>query len=617
MRSSGSDPPGASPLHLCVPDSSSPPDVEGDEELHRAFEAGELVLYYQPKIELSTDRTVGVEALLRWRHPTRGIVTPIEFIGVAERSGIIVPIGTWAIEEGCRQVARWREVFPDRPALVVSVNVSGRQFSRQLVDVVEAALSASAIEAGTLCLEITESTLMDDPEDAVAILGLLADLGVNLSIDDFGTGFSSLARLRSFPVDELKIDKAFIDDVGDDTDATAIVASVIAMGHALKLRIVAEGVETAGQLERLRHLGCDEVQGYHLARPAPASVVEQLLKDEGRASWRQHAEQAPEPRPGEPTYRPERVLVVDDSADVRELVVMTLTAVGFEAHEAVDGTSALSAARLLAPDCVLLDVVLPDLSGLEVCRALRADPATADCTILVLSLVAEAATKAQAFAHGADDYIVKPFSPRDLASRVHSAMRCRRDHPLTVDQTTATVGHAVLVPIDEAARLDAVRRYDILDTPPDGAFDRITALAARLFDVPIAIVSIVDADRIWLKSHHGLPDVEQIGRDPGLCASAILQHLPWVITDAARDPRTLANPLVAGDLGLRFYAGAPLTTADGHNLGTLCVIDREPRQITAFETASLVDLAALVMDQLELRLAARRAVEALMTTPGG
>jgi sigma-B regulation protein RsbU (phosphoserine phosphatase) len=164
------------------------------------------------------------------------------------------------------------------------------------------------------------------------------------------------------------------------------------------------------------------------------------------------------------------------------------------------------------------------------------------------------------------------------------------------------------VTTDEAQRLAAVRRYQVLDTPPDGAFERITTLAARLFDVPIAIVSIVDADRIWFKSHHGL-DVEQIDREPGLCASAVLQDGPWLVNDASTDPRTLANPLVAGEMGLRFYAGVPLTTHDGFNLGTLCVIDQQPRELTDAEVASLSDLASVVMDELELRLAARRTVE--------
>lgn len=169
------------------------------------------------------------------------------------------------------------------------------------------------------------------------------------------------------------------------------------------------------------------------------------------------------------------------------------------------------------------------------------------------------------------------------------------------------MGKVSIIPENEAQRMAAVSRYDILDTPPDGSFDRITAIAARRFNVPISIISIVDHDRIWFKSHHGVP-VDQIGRDPGLCASAILSPAPHILTDAKADPRSLANPLVAGDFGLRFYAGVPLRTSDGYNLGTLCVIDQEARPISQDEIDDLKDLASVVMDQLELRLSARRAV---------
>jgi tRNA A-37 threonylcarbamoyl transferase component Bud32 len=160
---------------------------------------------------------------------------------------------------------------------------------------------------------------------------------------------------------------------------------------------------------------------------------------------------------------------------------------------------------------------------------------------------------------------------------------------------------------DEEARMRAVERYRILDTPADGAFDRIAALAARMFSVPVAIVSIVDHDRIWFKAHHGT-DVTEIGRDPGLCASAIMQDGAWVVESAATDPRTLANPLVAGEFGLRFYAGVPLRTPDGFNLGTFCILDREPREFTAEDTRTLEDLAAIVMNDLELRLQSREAI---------
>lgn len=155
-----------------------------------------------------------------------------------------------------------------------------------------------------------------------------------------------------------------------------------------------------------------------------------------------------------------------------------------------------------------------------------------------------------------------------------------------------------VIPDDEADRLAAVQRYDVLDSPPDGAFERITALAARLCGVPIAIVSIVDTDRIWFKSHHGL-DIDHVDREAGLCASAILHDGPWLVSDARTDPRTLTNPLVAGAFGLGFYAGVPLKTHDGFNLGTLCVLDLEPRSIADDELSTLADLASLVMDELE------------------
>lgn len=164
-----------------------------------------------------------------------------------------------------------------------------------------------------------------------------------------------------------------------------------------------------------------------------------------------------------------------------------------------------------------------------------------------------------------------------------------------------------IIPENEAERMAAVQRYAILDTPADGSFDRVTAMAARRFGAPISIISIVDHDRIWFKSHHGL-DVTEISRDPGLCASAILSSEAHVLLDAATDPRSLANPLVAGDFGLRFYAGVPLQTSDGFNLGTLCVIDKEPRMVEPEQMEDLKDLASLVIDQLELRLAARTAI---------
>jgi diguanylate cyclase (GGDEF)-like protein len=393
---------------------------EAGRALQQALDNHELRLFYQPKVALDRDRVVGVEALLRWQHPERGMVPPLDFIGLAEATGLIVPIGAWVIEEACREAARWREAFPDRPMLVVSVNVSARQFGPALVEVVANAIAATGAHPNALCVELTESLLMEDVEGSVEILEQLAALGVELSIDDFGTGYSSLSYLKRFPLHELKVDKSFVDGLGTNANDTAIVAAVVAMAHALDLRVVAEGVETAEQLERLRILGCEQVQGYYFARPGPPEATDELVRAESNTSWHGHV-------PTAETYRPDRILVVDDAADVRQLARMSLAAVGFEVHEAVDGASALAMARKVVPDCVLLDLTLPDSSGLEVCRELRAEPLVAGCTILVITSHDSAADKVEAFSSGADDYIVKPFSPRDLASRVHAAMR-RRGH---------------------------------------------------------------------------------------------------------------------------------------------------------------------------------------------
>jgi serine/threonine protein kinase len=214
-----------------------------------------------------------------------------------------------------------------------------------------------------------------------------------------------------------------------------------------------------------------------------------------------------------------------------------------------------------------------------------------------------------------DPHIPESLDPEWRQLLAAMTARNPQDRPSTREVTQALYDQAVnsrgkhkvdaaIIPGNEDARMEAVHRYGILDTPPDGSFDRITALAARVFSVPIAIVSVVDHDRIWFKSHHGIP-AEEINRDPGLCASAILQDDLWVVENAPKDPRALANPLVAGEFGLGFYAGAPLTTRDGYNLGTLCILDYDPRVLTPEEAATLRDLAAVVMNDLELRLESR------------
>ena len=239
--------------------------------LRRALDREELRLFYQPIMDLPRDTMVGVEALIRWEHPTRGLLSPIEFMPVAEQSGLMVSIGKWVIEEACRQAARWA-ADPAVAPIVMSVNLSARQLTDpHLVDDVAEALGATGLHPSLLCLELTESAVMEDPEGAAEVLRQLRDLGASLAIDDFGTGYSSLSYLRRLRVDHLKIDRSFIDGLGTEGEDTQIVTAVVRLAHELKLAVVAEGVETEAQLGALRALGCDTAQGYYFARPQPAA----------------------------------------------------------------------------------------------------------------------------------------------------------------------------------------------------------------------------------------------------------------------------------------------------------------------------------------------------------
>ena len=231
-----------------------------DIALRKALERDEFQLYYQPQLDIESGQVVGMEALIRWHHPDMGMVYPDRFIPVAEETGLIVPIGAWVLRTACKQIRALHEA--GFPTMRVAVNLSARQFGRSdLVDSIAAALAAAGIAARFLEIELTESLIMKDVDQAVAILNDLKRLGVTLSIDDFGTGYSSLAYLKRFPIDILKIDRSFVSDITSDPDDAAIVASIISLAHNLRLQVIAEGVETREQLGYLRKEGCVQMQG--------------------------------------------------------------------------------------------------------------------------------------------------------------------------------------------------------------------------------------------------------------------------------------------------------------------------------------------------------------------
>ncbi|CAN5841674.1 hypothetical protein BH24ACT3_BH24ACT3_03080 [soil metagenome] len=277
-----------------------------ESRLRQALEAGEFRLHYQPVVAVEGGLIVGAEALIRWQHPERGIVAPFEFIPVLEETGLIVPVGTWVLQEACRQAERWRRMFPDRPPMKVTVNVSSRQLAQaDFRDVVVAALNETGADPTQICLEITEGALMYDVGTAWAVLRHAKSLGMKLALDDFGTGYSSLSYVRRFSLDMLKIDKSFIDGLGESPEDTAIVKHVIGMASALGMVTVAEGIETPAQLAELHRLDCDLAQGYLFSRPIPADRLEELLGDTDRQStWtrlpgsaNRHERTSPAPQP--------------------------------------------------------------------------------------------------------------------------------------------------------------------------------------------------------------------------------------------------------------------------------------------------------------------------------
>ena len=251
--------------------------VELERDLHFAISMAQLHLVYQPIVRLPHGTVAGMEALVRWAHPTHGVVTPAKFIPLAEEAGLISEIGDWVLEEAVRQFAAWRRQFPSMADLYISVNLSGAQLhDDRLVERVADVLALHALDGSSLCLELTESVVMEDPVSAAATLADLRGLGVQLAIDDFGSEYSSLAYLKRFPVSTLKIDKSFVDSLvrKDSADAT-LIATIVAMARALGIGTVAEGVETREQAEHLVELGCDSVQGFLYSRPVgPERLVE-------------------------------------------------------------------------------------------------------------------------------------------------------------------------------------------------------------------------------------------------------------------------------------------------------------------------------------------------------
>jgi diguanylate cyclase (GGDEF)-like protein len=265
-------------VYSAVPNATASTRTKLEADLVSAVDNNELVLYFQPFVDIRTRRTVGMEALVRWQHPELGLLPPDQFIPMAEQTGLIVPLTEWTLRAACEQNCAWQAA--GYPAISVAVNISSRHFHQgDLASVVQDALKKSSLAPDRLCLELTESALVLNPELAASSLEKLKAIGVRIAIDDFGTGHSSLSYLKRFPIDAVKIDRSFVRDVTSDPDDAAIAGAIVAMAHSLKLHVIAEGVETSEQLDFLKSLGCDQIQGYFIGRPAKADSFDTMMHE--------------------------------------------------------------------------------------------------------------------------------------------------------------------------------------------------------------------------------------------------------------------------------------------------------------------------------------------------
>ena len=322
--------------------------------LRRALDNEELVLYYQPKVNLRTGAIAGTEALLRWQRPGYGMVYPAEFVPVLEDTGLIVRVGAWIIDAACRQIAAWARspVGPVR----VAVNVSSRQFVEgDLEHEIARALAQHRVPPELLELELTETALMSNAERTIEVLTRLQQQGIKVAIDDFGTGYSSLAYLQRFPIDKLKIDIAFVRDITTNPNDAAIALAIISMAHSLKLRVIAEGVETRAQLEYLRRNRCDEIQGYYFSRPMAAGDLGQMVE----------AGKSLPPDPGQPGQPPQTLLLVDDDVNVLSSLHRLFRRDGYQILTAVSPAEAFELLALHEVQVILCDQRMPVMSGTE------------------------------------------------------------------------------------------------------------------------------------------------------------------------------------------------------------------------------------------------------------
>ncbi|HKJ07571.1 MAG TPA: EAL domain-containing protein [Gammaproteobacteria bacterium] len=385
-------------------------------DLRHALERGEFRVHYQPQVDLHTGHVVGVEALLRWQHPERGLLGPNAFMPMLEETGLIVDVSAWVLGEACRQGRLWQRA--GLPPVKVAVNISWRQFTAgRLANHVAAALELSGLAAEHLELELTESVLAHDPERANRCLQQLKGYGISVSLDDFGTGYSSLSYLKRFPIDTVKIDKSFIAEITSDPDDAAIARAIIAMSHSLRMKVVAEGVETEGQLGFLQRHGCDAMQGYYFSRPVCADDMAMLLSQRRKVET-----------PVRVQTEQRTLLVVDDEKNIRRAVTRSLQVDGYRILSAACAVEAFEILATNDVGVVLSDQRMPGMTGTEfLARVRELYPAIVR---MVLSGYTDVKTVTEAVNRGQIyKFLTKPWDDDELRREVNAAFERYEQSP--------------------------------------------------------------------------------------------------------------------------------------------------------------------------------------------
>jgi diguanylate cyclase (GGDEF)-like protein/PAS domain S-box-containing protein len=379
--------------------------------LRVAYERSEFMLHYQPQVDLCTGQVVGVEALLRWEHPQLGVMLPAQFIEIAEDASLIVPIGAWILRTACAQAKIWRDA--GRGELRVAVNLSARQFSQPgIVEMVETVLKETGLPGSLLEIELTERLVMEDVEHAITVLTSLRELGVQLSIDDFGTGYSSLSYLKRFPIDVLKIDQSFVQEISPHSNDAAISDAIISMAHSLGMRVIAEGVETEAQCEFLSRNMCDEIQGFLFSKALPAEEIDALLR-EGRC-LPEHLRRLQK--------RPRTLLLVDDEPNILAALKRLMRPAGYQILTAGSGQEGLEILSRHEADVIVSDQRMPGMTGVEFLRAVKT--LYPETVRIVLSGFTELQSVTDAVNEGAIyKFLTKPWDDAQLREHVEKAFQ--------------------------------------------------------------------------------------------------------------------------------------------------------------------------------------------------